>query len=319
MKVRGLLMNDDALSPTCPDRDLPGLSPRTVSLIADLALLLCSLLWGLSFAAMKILVALYPACWLLFLRFSAGSALIFLFFHERVRRTLRRDLVGGLVIGVALFSAITTQTVALPHIEAGRQAFLSATYVLIVPLILWAVRRVFPGWVTLGAACVCLVGMGLLTDLSGPTSIGDALTLLCALLFAFQILAISRYTQGGDPITLSFVEFVTLALLSLISALLFEGPLSIQTAGLPELAFTIVFCTFGCYVIQICAQKYSRPSHAAILMSLESVFGLLRGIVFLGEVLSLRMVAGCVLIFSAVLLAELGPLLRKGAAPTATG
>ncbi len=293
------------------------LSSRTVGLIADFTLLLCSLFWGLSFASMKILVGLYPACWLLFLRFSVGAVLILFFFHRRVRRNLWQNLKGGIVIGVALFAAITSQTVALNYIEAGRQAFLTSTYVLIVPLILWVVRRVFPGWVTLGAACVCLVGMGLLTDLSGPMNVGDALTLLCALLFALQILAISRYTQrgesnsSGDPIALSFVEFATLSLLSLLAAFFFESPLTVLKEGLPELVFTIVVCTFGCYMMQICGQKYTLPSHAAIIMSLESVFGLLSGILFLGETLSLRMAVGCVLIFSAVLLAELEPLVRK--------
>ena len=289
------------------------LSPRTVGLIADFTLLLCSLFWGLSFASMKILVGLYPACWLLFLRFSVGSSLILLFFHRRVLKNLRQNLKGGAIIGVALFAAITAQTVGLNFIEAGRQAFLTATYVLIVPLILWAVKRVFPGWVTLGAAVICLVGMGLLTDLSGPVNAGDALTLLCALLFALQILAISRYTQGGtsggDPVTLSFVEFVTLSLLSLLAAFLFESPLTVHEEGLLELIFTIVICTFGCYMMQICGQKYTLPSHAAIIMSLESVFGLLSGIVFLGETLSFRMAMGCALIFFAVLLAELEPLL----------
>ena len=293
----------------------PGLSSRAVGLIADFALLLCSLFWGLSFASMKVLVGLYPACWLLFLRFSVGAVLILIFFHGRVTRNIWRSLKGGAVIGVALFAAITAQTVGLNFIEAGRQAFLTSTYVLIVPLILWAAKRVFPGWVTLGAACVCLVGMSLLTDLSGSMGKGDALTLLCALLYALQILAISRYARGGDPIALSFVEFVTLSLLALPASLLFESPQTLYADGFPELAFTIVLCTFGCYMVQICGQKYTLPSHAAIIMSLESVFGLLSGILFLGESLSLRMALGCALIFSAVLLAELEPFfVRKGGA-----
>ena len=290
-------------------------SPRAVSLTADFALLLCSLFWGLSFASMKILVGLYPACWLLFLRFSISSALILLFFHGRVRRNIRRDMKGGVIIGVTLFAAITSQTVALNFIEAGRQAFLTSTYVLIVPLILWAARHVWPGWVTLGAACMCVVGTALLTDLSPSgdvhamfMNLGDALTLLCALLYAFQILAISRYSRGGDPVTLAFVEFMTVSVLSIAAASLFEGPLKLKDEAVPELAFTVLLCTFGCYMVQICGQKYTLPSHAAIIMSLESVFGLLSGIFFLGETLSLRMTVGCVLIFAAVLLAELEPI-----------
>jgi drug/metabolite transporter (DMT)-like permease len=282
-----------------------------VGLAADFTLLLCSLFWGLSFASMKILVELYPACWLLFMRFSVSAALILLFFHGRVRRNLRQSLKGGVVIGLVLFSAITAQTVALNFIEAGRQAFLTSTYVLIVPLILWAVKRVFPGWVTLGAAFLCLGGMAMLTDLSGQANKGDLLTLLCALLYAFQILAISRYAGGGDPITLSFVEFTTLSIAAFAAACMFEGPLTLKNEAVPELLFTIVICTFGCYMMQMCGQKYTLPSHAALIMGLESVFGLFSGIFFLGETLSLRMAVGCVLIFLAVLLAEIEPIFAE--------
>ena len=295
------------------------LSPGVVSLLADLALLFCALLWGMSFSAVKSLLSIYASCWLLFLRFSSGSVLLFLFFHRRILRTTHRDMIGGGVIGLALFAAITLQTVGLNFMDAGRQAFLVATYVLLVPLLLWAIRRTFPGWVTLGAACVCLLGMRLLTlDASGPVGLGEALSLLCAVVFAGQIIAISHYAagttgdprQGGDPIALTFVEFAVVAVLSLLAALAIEEPLILRSEGLPELAFTIVFCTFLCYLVQICAQKYARPSHAAIIMSLESVFGLLGGVVFLGEEVTLRMALGCVLIFASVLLVELEPFLK---------
>lgn len=289
----------------------PCLSPRTIVLIADMALLLCALLWGASFATMKILVAVYPTCWLLFLRFASGSALIALFFHRRIAKEWRRALKGGVVIGALLFAAIGTQTFALTLMDAGRQAFVTATYVLMVPLLLWASTRKFPGWTVLVAACVCLAGMALLTDLSGPIAVGDALTLLCAVFFALQIIAIGHYAKGTDPVVLSFVEFVTMAVLSSVVGTALEGPLVLSSEGWGELVFTIVFCTFGCYVVQTCAQRYAPPSHAAILMSLESVFGLLSGIVFLGEVLTLRMGIGCAMIFASVLIAELAPFLRR--------
>lgn len=290
-----------------------------LTLLADLALLLCALFWGLGFVSMKRLVSLYPPCWLLFLRFGPGAAMLLLLFPRRICRTWRHNLRAGLVIGGILFTAMTTQTIALNFIGAGRQAFITAIYVLLVPLLLWAFRRVFPGWVTLGAAGLCLLGMGLLTDPSGPLNIGDVLTLLCAVLFAVQIIAIAHYTQGAeghsqpdcDPIAISFIEFVTLTLLCLISGALFEGPLRLRSEGLFDLAFTIVFCTFGSYAIQVCAQRYSPPSHAAIIMSLEAVFGLIFGILFLGETLTLRAAIGCLLIFASVLIAELEPLLKK--------
>ena len=193
------------------------------TLTADLALLLCALFWGMSFVTMKRLVSLYSPCWLLFLRFGPGAVLLLLAFPKRILRTWRKNLRAGAVIGTILFAAIAVQTVALNFIGAGRQAFISATYVLLVPLLLWGFRHTFPGWATLSASALCLLGMGLLSDPSGPLNPGDALTFLSALLFAGQIIAIGHYTQRPDgrdgadcdPIAISFVEFTTLTLLCL--------------------------------------------------------------------------------------------------------
>ena len=282
-------------------------------MLADLALLFCAFFWGMSFASMKILLTIYPSCWLLFLRFTAGALMIYVFFHRRIHESLRKCLNGGMLIGALLFVALTSQTVGLQYIGGGRSAFISAIYVLIVPLMLWAFRKKFPGWVTLFAACLCIAGMYFLTDddMTGSMNIGDILTIICAITFAVQILAINHYTQDCDPITLSFVEFVTLACLSFITSLIFETRNElISMNGIYELIFTIVLCTFGCYMIQICAQKYAKPSHAAIIMSLESVFGLLSGIVFLGETITLRASIGCAMIFASVLIAELEPFIH---------
>ena len=282
-------------------------------MLADLGLLYCALFWGLSFVTMKILVGVYPACWLLFLRFSAGAVMIYAFFHKRINKNFMHELKGGLIIGALLYFAITTQTIGLNYIGGGRSAFISATYVLMVPLMLWLWRKDFPGWLKLFAAALCVAGMYMLTgdDAEGSSALGDILTVICALMFAVQVIFISRYTRGGDPITLSFVEFVSFACLAFASSLLFESRATLLDKGsMPELLFTIIFATFGCYVMQICAQKYADPSHATIIMSLESVFGLASGIIFLGETLTLRAGIGCALIFVSVLISELEPYIH---------
>ncbi|MBQ3446158.1 MAG: DMT family transporter, partial [Synergistaceae bacterium] len=148
---------------------------------------------------------------------------------------------------------------------------------------------------------------------AGPDGyIGDMLTVICALSFAVQVIAISRYATDNDPVALSFAEFVTFAVISLVSSAVFESPAEyLSMDGIYELVFTIVFATFGCYMVQIIAQKYAEPSHATIIMSLESVFGLVASMIFLGETVTARMLAGCGLIFAAVLVSELSPFLVK--------
>ena len=281
-------------------------------MLADIGLLYCALFWGLSFPVMKVLVNYYSPCWLLFLRFSAGALLIYIFFHKRINDSFMKVFKGGSIIGALLFIAIGTQTVGMNYIGGGRSAFISAIYVLLVPLIIWAFKKKFPGWVTLFAACLCVMGMYFLAgdEMSGGFNTGDFLTIICAFSFAVQIIAISHYAGGSDPIVLSFTEFLALSVLSLISSLIFESRTElINMHTLYGLIFMIIFCTFGCYMIQICAQKYAKPSHASIIMSLESVFGLISSVIFLNEAVSFDMALGCALIFSAVLIAELEPLI----------
>lgn len=282
-------------------------------MLADLGLLYCALFWGVSFVTMKILVGVYPACWLLFLRFSVSSVMLYVFFHKRINQSFMHELKGGVIIGALLFIAIATQTVGLNYIGGGRSAFISAIYVLMVPLILWALNKKFPGWLKIFAACLCVAGMYMLTceEISNASVIGDSLTVICALTFAVQVIAISRLTQGSDPIALSFVEFVSFAVFALLSSLAFEArPVLLDTKSMPELLFTIIFATFGCYVMQIVAQKYAEPSHATIIMSLESVFGLVSSMIFLGESMTFFAGIGCALIFVSVLISELEPYIQ---------
>ena len=282
-------------------------------MLADLGLLYCAFFWGVSFVSMKILVGVYPACWLLFLRFSVASILVYVFFYRRIHESFRKVFKSGTILGLLLFVAIATQTVGLRYIGGGRSAFISATYVLMVPLIIWLLRKIFPGWITLLAACMCVGGMFLLTgdEMAGTFNVGDLLTVICAFMFAIQVIAIEKYTKNFDPIVLSFTEFLSFAWFAFVSSLLFETrPELINRESLPELLFTIILCTFGCYMIQICAQKYVKPARATIIMSLESVFGLLSSVLLLGEKITLRMGIGCALIFAAVLIAELEPFIH---------
>ena len=303
-------------APTVVSEPRPHSPVRMVSGIrmwlADAALLACAFLWGLGFVAMKSGLSIYSTWWLLFLRFGGGTLLILLFFAKRIRRASGRDLLGGAVIGLFLFIGMGLQTLGLNYTAAGRQAFLIAGYVVLVPLLLWALRRLFPGWLTLASALICFIGMGLLTsDLSGPMNSGDILTIASTFMFAGQIISIGHYAAHGDPIVLTFVQFLVTAALSALTGLISHDPFVWQgTRGLIEVGFATFFATFACFLIQNCAQKFTLPSHAALLLGLESVFGLLGGILLLGEIFTIRMAVGCLLIFSSVLSVELAPLLR---------
>jgi drug/metabolite transporter (DMT)-like permease len=267
----------------------------------------CAFFWGLGFAAMKDALSVYPVYWLLFFRFGGGSVLMGLCFFRFCARITPRDVIGGVVIGIFLFLAMGTQTLGLNYTTVGKQAFLTGTYVVMVPFLVWGIDRVFPGWPSVAGSVVCFAGMGLLTsDAAEPLNWGDVLTVVSAALFAAQIVAISRYASSGDPLALTFVQFCVVAALSFCGAILFDGPLTPKgTDGLPAIVFATFFCTFFCFLVQNLAQKYAPPVHASILLGLESLFGLLGGVVLLGETFTLTMGLGCALILAAVLLVEL--------------
>ena len=290
------------------------LSPSLKTLFADISLVFVALFWGLGFVAMKDALDTFPTFWLLTLRFGSAALLMGMFFRRRLVAITKEDIRAGAIIGVFLFLGFATQTLGLNYTTPGKQAFLTATYVVIVPFLSWGLRRIFPGALSFFASFVCLVGMGMLTLQEGALSIGkgDTLTLVCALFFACHLIAIEHFAAKKDPMILALLQILMVCLLSLPAALVFETWPGFQGgSGLWSIAYTVVFCTIVAFAVQNTAQKFTPSTHTAILLSLESVFGALAGIYFLDEVFTPRMAAGCALIFVAVLLTEAGPSLLR--------
>jgi drug/metabolite transporter (DMT)-like permease len=275
--------------------------------------MLIALFWGLGFVAMKDALESFSPFWLLTLRFFSGTALMALIFIKRLRSLSRDDLKAGSIIGLFLFLGFATQTVGLKYTTPGKQAFLTATYVVIVPFLSWMFRRKSPGLLSFLSSAICLAGMAMLTLQGGQTAnLGDLLTLVCALFFACHILAIEHFARDRDPIILAVIQIGIVGLLSFPMALSFETWTGFGGGdGLGSIAFTVIFCTVLAFIVQNTAQKFTPSTHTAIIMSMESVFGALAGIYFLGEIFTARMAAGCGLIFFAVLLTEAGPSLLK--------
>ena len=290
------------------------LSPSLKTVVADISLVFVALFWGLGFVAMKDALDTFPTFWLLTLRFGSAAFLMGMLFRRRLAAITKEDIRAGAIIGVFLFLGYATQTLGLNYTTPGKQAFLTATYVVIVPFLSWGLRRIFPGALSFFASFVCLVGMGMLTLQEGAISIGkgDTLTLVCAFFFACQLIAIEYFAAKKDPMILTLLQILMVCLLSLPAALVFETWPGFQGgSGLRSIAYTVVFCTIIAFAVQNTALKFTPSTHTAILLSLESVFGALSGIYFLGEVFTPRMAAGCALIFVAVLLTEAGPSLLR--------
>lgn len=271
-----------------------------------LALLTAAVIWGSSFIVMKDALADVPVFQLLAIRFTLGGLLLALLFRKRLIASGPAVLRHGAVCGVLLLAAYATQTYGLITTTPGTNAFLTAVYCVLVPFMAWGLYRKKPTAYNWAAAVMCIVGIGLIS-LSGDLSIGqgEALTLLSGVLYALHIMALSRYGESDDPISLTIAQFGFVAALSWCCTLLFEQGASFPAPAVwPQLLYLTVLATAVTLVCQSVGQSLTPPSQSAILLSLESVFGVLFSVLLGREELTLQLGCGFALIFVSVIVSE---------------
>ena len=237
----------------------------------------------------------------------------------------KRTLLAGFLCGTALTVASFFQQYGIESYPAGvaaagRAAFLTATYVVMVALIA-IVRGKRPHPMVIGAAVVCVAGMYLLCFAQGWSGLylGDLMEILCAISFAVQILAVEHYADTPG-LQLAVMQFLFCGLWSLVGALLFDHPTREGILGaLPAILFSALFSSCIGYTMQIYGQKRVEAPVASILMSFESVFAAISGWILLSERMSAAQLTGCVLMFGALLLTQLPGLwsMRKSRKPEA--
>ena len=284
------------------------MNPAIMKKLAKPMLFVAAFIRGSSFFVMKNTLDAVPTFYLLAIRFTAGAVLLGLACWNKWK-ALRRDyLWRGAVMGAFLFLAYSIQTFGLMGTTPSKNAFLTAVYCVIVPFLYWAAARKRPDRYNILAALLCVTGVGLvsLTDQLTITW-GDWLTLLCAVFYASHIVAVAKVSPGKDIYLLTVFQFAFAALYAWIGGVLTED---FPTAALAEpsvllsLAYLCVMATTVALLFQNVGQVWSDPASAAVILSLESVFGVLCSVIFYGDPVTARLVAGFGLIFVAVLCSE---------------
>lgn len=289
-------------------------------------LLLGALIWGTAFVAQSVgsgYVGPYT-----FLAARSWLACAFLIVLVLLRRGKARKadpgvpfwingrmlLRGGAFCGIALFAASAAQQIGIGTTSTAKAGFLTALYVVLVPLLgVFFGRR--PG-VKLGiCACIGLAGLYLLC-LAGHDTLtltgGEWMLLLCSLLFAFQIMLVDHYSPRLDGVQLSFAEFFATAVLSTIFMFVFETPTFAQIQGAAvSIAYCGILSSGVAYTLQIVGQKELDPTIASMAMCMESVFSALAGWLILGQTLSGVELAGCALMFAAIIGAQIPEKVRS--------
>ncbi len=215
---------------------------------------------------------------------------------------------GGICCGIAMFAAMSLQQTGLLYTTSGKAGFITALYIIIVPILRSFFGKKVRPFVWF---CVGLVVAGLyLLTVHGPAAAGrgDLLMMACAFFFAVHILVIDRFTKDSNPIAMCAVQLFVVGVLSLPFMLIFEEPdASAVMSGWLPLVYAGVLSSGVAYSLDMTAQKFTDPVLASLIISLESVFAALMGFILLGETLSPRELLGCALMLAAIVLVQLPP------------
>ena len=227
--------------------------------------------------------------------------------EEQRRAYNRNTFIGGILCGTFLAAASIFQQMGIVYTTAGKAGFITAMYMLLVPVIGTVFFHKRNSWIVWLAVLIGVAGMYLLCMTEGfRLTRGDTLVCICALLFSGHILCCDHFVQLGDPIRISAIQFAACTVLSAIAAVILEQPTwdKIVSAAIPILYCGLISGGLG-YTLQIIAQKFTDPTIASLLMSLESVFAVIAGALLLGERMSTRELMGCVVMFAAIVLVQI--------------
>lgn len=281
---------------------------------ANFLLLLTAAIWGFAFTAQRVGSQYVGAFTFNGIRFALGGISLIpliIYFNKKnksnnIKQAAGKTILPGILVGMLLFSGSTLQQIGLIYTTAGKAGFLTGLYIVLVPVIGIFLKHKIEKTAWVGVV-LAVAGLYLLSiNENFSIAFGDLLQIIGAFFWAFHILTIDYFTKKVDALKLSCVQFATCSILSLISALIFE---KITLSGITSAAVPILYgglLSVGvAYTLQVVAQKYAKPSTAAIILSMESVFGAVGGAVILGETMSTRGYLGCVFILSGILVSQL--------------
>jgi len=292
---------------------------RRKQLTGSLMLTLTALIWGSAFVAQR--AGLDYAGPLAFngVRSLIGALVLIpvsLIFRPRTATDPGKTWKAGVLCGLILFAATNLQQAGLAYTDVGKAGFITTFYIILVPLLSLLLRR-RPGASVWPAVALAVCGLWLLCMQPGTFRIqrGDLMELGCAFFYALQIMVIDHYVQVADGVRLSCIQFAVTGILSLIASLIVEETDYVQLfRGWVPLLYSGVLSCGVAYTLQILGQKNLHPTVASLIMSLESAFAVLAGWLILHQSLSGRELIGCGLMLAAVVIVQVSPSPRRGAA-----
>jgi len=281
---------------------------------ANFLLLLTAVIWGGGFVAQRLGMQYISPFVFNGFRFLVGGLTLLPVIILRKKRddnttaSFKKTLIIGCAAGLLIFFGATFQQLGLVYTSAGKAGFITGLYVIIVPIlgVFWGDKAPISIWV---GAVLALIGLYLLSATEGLNiASGDGMVLIGAFFWALHVQFIARFSPRIDPIQLSFVQSIFTSMISFAVGFAREPFVGSQviSAVMPILYGGVISIGIA-YTLQIVAQRNAKPSHAAIILSLESVFAVFLGWLILGELLSPRIILGCILMLSGMMASQIHP------------
>ena len=289
---------------------------RKLNLIGQLLLVLATVAWGTSFFILKETIETVNELFVISIRFLISGALLGVIFYKKFKKLSKTSMARGLILGIILSRAYVIQTYGLKLTTPSRNAFLTSSYCVMVPFIVWIMTKRAPKLYNVISAVLCLVGIGFVSfssklELGFEYLIGDMLTLVCAVFYGLQLIFIDKYQQSGeDNVTLLVIELLTVGLVCGALSLIVELPFRPQgfilnLEQILKIGYLTIVCTLFAQLFLIYGQKHTTVNQSSIILSLEAVFGALFSVVLGNEKLTAGLIIGFVIIFVAMIMNEL--------------
>ena len=276
--------------------------------VGDILLFITALVWGGGFIGVQKSLETISPFYMIAVRFAIASIMLILVFGKRLKNVKKEDLIAGIITGGFLFLGFAAQTSAALYVHVGKLAFLTSLNVLMVPFLVYVVYKEHIKSYNIVASLIATVGFGFLNltkDMGFSIGIGEILAIVGAIIFAAHITALGHYSKKMDVILLAILQMVVCCVLGFVCAFIFEKPPAQFTVGMAMPILYLGICsTFIAFLFQTIGQKYTSSSRASLILSLESVFGIIFSMLILKEIVTLSMGFGAVLIFVSVLFSE---------------
>lgn len=276
--------------------------------IGEVGLIAIAIIWGSGFIGTKLaLDGGLTAIQTLTLRFFIASIILGIVFFKKIKENITKEsLMAGALLGLFSFIGFVTQTIGLLYTTVSKNAFITTANVVIVPFIGFILYRRKLDKIGIFSSLIAFIGIGVLSlepDLS--INLGDFLTFLCAIAFAFHIFFTGEFSRKCNSYVLTVTQFVVAFILSFMLQMISgQGQLQTTPVAFMGALYLGVFSTAVGFLLQTICQSKVNQTKAAIILSTESVFGTVMSVIIFHEILTPRMIIGCIIIFASIIISE---------------